>query len=136
MMMHAFSGNLPVAVKRIAAKGDTLPVRVATTGPGGSVHPLPVYGRPNPASLVHALTGGRSGDSVSEEDRIFSVTGTCTSCGACMAACPAGNIEMVGKIPAWNNHCQLCLACIRTCPAQAIRVGDKKPVGCSHGKPE
>jgi ferredoxin len=126
-LMHAFTGNLPAAVQQIAAApGETLPVPVASAGREGSVRPVPVRGHPHFTSLEHVVPGGRSGARVNEEDRIFSVTKNCTSCGTCTAVCPVGNIEMMGKKPAWKNHCELCLACIRTCPAQAIRVGSRK----------
>lgn len=127
MMMHAFTGNLPAAVKQVvAAPGETLPVPFASAGRGGSVCPVPVCGHSCFANLMDAFPGSRPISHASEEDRIFSVTKNCTTCGTCIAVCSVGNIEMLGKKPAWKHHCELCLACIRTCPAQAIRVGDKR----------
>jgi ferredoxin len=128
-MIHAFTGNLPAVAQQIAtAPDEPLPLPIAPVGQGGSVRPVPVCGRPYFAGLVHSHPGGRTRDRVTKEDRIFSVTKNCTSCGTCAVVCPVKNIEMMGKKPAWKDHCELCLACIRTCPAQAIRVGSKKAV--------
>jgi ferredoxin len=57
------------------------------------------------------------------DDKKFSVTDACTSCGTCVAVCPAKNIELVNKKPAWKHRCELCCACIHTCPAKAIQAG-------------
>ena len=57
------------------------------------------------------------------DDKKFSVTDTCTSCGTCVAICPAKNIELVGGKPVWQHHCELCCGCIHTCPVQAIQAG-------------
>jgi ferredoxin len=59
------------------------------------------------------------------DDRKFSVTDACTSCGTCVAVCPVKNIVLVGKKPAWNHHCELCCACIHACPAKAIQAGKR-----------
>jgi len=123
-----FTGNPPAAAKQIAAGCmESLPVPVASpaAGQAGSVRPVPAYSRFTFTGPVHVLAHGEPPARVFEEGRIFCVTKACTSCGACEAACPTGNIEMQGKKPAWKDHCGLCLACIRTCPVQAIRVGNK-----------
>lgn len=57
------------------------------------------------------------------DDKKFSVTDTCTSCGTCVAICPAKNIELVGGKPVWKHHCELCCGCIHLCPVQAIQAG-------------
>jgi len=57
------------------------------------------------------------------DDKKFSVTDKCTSCGTCVAICPAKNIELVGGKPVFMHHCELCCGCIHTCPVQAIQAG-------------
>jgi len=57
------------------------------------------------------------------DDKKFSVTDKCTSCGTCVAICPAENIELVDKKPVWKHHCELCCGCIHNCPVQAIQAG-------------
>lgn len=126
-MMHASTGNPPAADKRIATgTGETLPGPVASPRAGreGSARAVP-FGRSSFSGIVHALLHGRCFSRAGGEGGMFCVTTACTSCGTCTAACPVGNIAMVGNKPAWKRNCELCFACIRTCPAQAIRVGDK-----------
>jgi ferredoxin len=62
---------------------------------------------------------------VHTDDKKFSVTDKCTSCGTCVAVCPAKNIELVEKKPVWKHHCELCCSCIHNCPEQAIQAGTK-----------
>jgi ferredoxin len=57
------------------------------------------------------------------DDKKFTVTDTCTSCGTCVAICPAKNIELVNKKPVWLHHCELCCGCIHNCPVHAIQAG-------------
>ncbi|MFA5267213.1 MAG: EFR1 family ferrodoxin [Methanoregula sp.] len=57
------------------------------------------------------------------DDSKFSVSDTCTSCGTCVAICPAKNIELVDTKPVWKHHCELCCGCIHNCPVQAIQAG-------------
>jgi ferredoxin len=59
------------------------------------------------------------------DDRKFSVTDKCTSCGTCAAICPAGNIGMAEGKPVWKHHCELCCRCIHNCPAGAIQAGSR-----------
>ena len=47
----------------------------------------------------------------------------CLHCGACAAACPVGNIEMVDSLPRWKGDCVGCLACIHRCSQRAIEYG-------------
>jgi ferredoxin/flavodoxin len=75
------------------------------------------------ASLIHSLMYPRFASHVHDDDRKFSVTDKCTSCGTCVAVCPAGNIELVDKKPVWKHHCELCCGCIHLCPAGAIQAG-------------
>lgn len=72
---------------------------------------------------IHALLYPRFISSVHDNDRNFSVSDTCTSCGTCVEVCPAKNIELVDKRPAWKHHCELCCACIHLCPVNAIQSG-------------
>jgi ferredoxin len=59
------------------------------------------------------------------DDKKFSVTDKCTSCGTCVAICPAKNIELADKKPVWKHHCELCCGCIHNCPVQAIQAGPR-----------
>nr|WP_321353045.1 EFR1 family ferrodoxin [uncultured Methanoregula sp.] len=56
-------------------------------------------------------------------DKKFSVTDRCTSCGTCVAVCPADNIGLVEGKPVWKHRCELCCGCIHACPVQAIQAG-------------
>jgi ferredoxin len=73
--------------------------------------------------LLHALMHKWFISRAHEDDRKFSVSEKCTSCGTCVAICPAKNIEMVNKKPVWKHHCELCCGCIHLCPVQAIQAG-------------
>ena len=75
--------------------------------------------------LIHALLYQRFISRAGSEDRKFSVMDRCTACGTCVEVCPAGNIEMVNKKPAFQHRCEVCCACIHTCPVQAIQAGKK-----------
>jgi ferredoxin len=75
------------------------------------------------ARIVKALTYPRFRSHVHGDDRKFTVSERCTSCGTCAAVCPADNIEMVGGRPVWNHRCELCCGCIHLCPAEAIQAG-------------
>ncbi len=72
---------------------------------------------------VFSLLYPRFASHVHGDDRKFSVTDACTSCGTCVAVCPAGNIRLVDKRPAFSHRCELCCACIHLCPAHAIQAG-------------
>jgi len=77
------------------------------------------------ARLIRALMYPRFRSHLHENDRKFTVSDRCTSCGACAAVCPAGNIDMVDGRPAWNHRCELCCGCIHLCPAEAIQAGSR-----------
>ena len=62
---------------------------------------------------------------VHTDDKKFTVSDKCTSCGTCVAICPAKNIDLVDKKPVWQHHCELCCGCIHNCPVQAIQAGAK-----------
>lgn len=70
------------------------------------------------------------------DDKKFSVTGKCTSCGTCVAICPAGNIELAGGKPVWKHHCELCCGCIHNCPVQAIQAGARTETWQRYRNPE
>lgn len=70
------------------------------------------------------------------DDKKFSVTGKCTSCGTCVAICPAKNIELVDKKPVWKHQCELCCGCIHTCPVQAIQAGTRTEQWQRYRNPE
>lgn len=73
--------------------------------------------------IVKALTYPGFRSHVHGDDRKFTVSERCTSCGTCAAVCPAGNIEMVEGRPVWNHRCELCCGCIHLCPVEAIQAG-------------
>ena len=73
------------------------------------------------ARIVKALTYPWFRSHVHGNDRKFTVSEACTSCGTCASICPAGNIEMVDGRPVWNHRCELCCGCIHLCPAEAIQ---------------
>ncbi|KAF5073117.1 hypothetical protein DSECCO2_195060 [anaerobic digester metagenome] len=73
--------------------------------------------------LIKAVMYPRFRSRVHGEDRRFTVTEACTSCGICARVCPAENIEMVDGRPVWNHRCELCCGCIHLCPAGAIQAG-------------
>lgn len=54
-------------------------------------------------------------------DRKFHTNGNCTLCGNCAKVCPAGNIEITGKVQ-WKKSCEYCMACIHWCPGKAIEI--------------
>ncbi len=76
--------------------------------------------------LLHTLLYGWFARTMPHtDDRKFSVNDKCTSCGTCVAICPAGNIELVEGKPVWKHHCELCCGCIHLCPVQAIQAGSR-----------
>lgn len=75
------------------------------------------------ANLVHSLAYPRFASRVHEDDRKFTVSESCTSCGICSAICPAENIELVEGKPVWKHRCELCCGCIHLCPVEAIQAG-------------
>jgi ferredoxin len=85
--------------------------------------------RPLPASLVPRLLFSLAypwfRSHVRSDDKKFTVSDKCTSCGTCVAVCPSKNIELAGGKPVWKHRCELCCSCIHNCPVQAIQAGDK-----------
>jgi len=75
--------------------------------------------------ILHILFYHRFLKRVHGEDKKFIVLEKCTSCGTCVAVCPANNIELVQNKPIFQHRCELCCSCIHTCPVQAIQVGTK-----------
>jgi ferredoxin len=73
--------------------------------------------------VLHTLLYPWFASHVHTDDKKFTVTDKCTSCGTCVANCPAKNIELVDKKPVWKHHCELCCGCIHHCPVQAIQAG-------------
>ncbi len=53
----------------------------------------------------------------------FHVEGNCVSCGACVKACPVGNIELKEGLPVWSDVCTHCMGCVHTCPQHIIQYG-------------
>ncbi len=62
---------------------------------------------------------------VRKMDKKFLADEKCNSCGICARVCPAANIEMIKKKPAWLHRCEQCLACLQWCPQEAIQYGEK-----------
>jgi ferredoxin/flavodoxin len=59
--------------------------------------------------------------------KAFYVDDKCTSCGACVKACPSNRIKIVDSQPFWNDdiYCHRCYACLNYCPPHAIQVTKK-----------
>lgn len=50
----------------------------------------------------------------------------CLRCGACVRACPLGNITMdFGNTPSWGERCATCLACYHVCGSHAVEYGSR-----------
>lgn len=96
---------------------------------------IPVIERSGPRNLPRSIFGGLIHavayswfvSHAHTEDRKFSVTDHCTSCGTCSKVCPAGNIVLVRGRPVWQHRCEVCCACIHLCPVQAIQAGIRTP---------
>lgn len=58
-------------------------------------------------------------------DKGFSVTDRCVSCGKCAVRCPLNNIELIDGKPVWRGNCTHCMACIGGCPTEAIEYKSK-----------
>ncbi len=69
-------------------------------------------------------------------DGKFRVDDKCNGCGICSKVCPAGNISMINKKPAWLHRCEQCLACIQWCPQEALQYGKKTPQYKRYHHPE
>ncbi len=44
----------------------------------------------------------------------------CEGCGACVASCPYGGIEVINDKACITEDCNLCGACVESCPVEAI----------------
>ena len=53
----------------------------------------------------------------------FTASGSCIGCGACVRACPMGNVKLTAGRPVWGDECIHCMACINLCPKTAIEYG-------------
>lgn len=62
-------------------------------------------------------------DRVPRMDKPFYADEKCTGCGICEKICPAQNISLVDKKPAWLHRCEQCFACLQWCPEEAIQYG-------------
>ncbi len=108
--------------ERILAAADEQLDRIITAIKNSTKSSLPY----SPfARLIHALAYPRFASHVHQDDRKFSVSDACTSCGTCRAICPAGNIDLVDGRPVWKHRCELCCGCIHLCPEGAIQAGKK-----------
>ncbi|MFP4363184.1 MAG: EFR1 family ferrodoxin [Spirochaetia bacterium] len=52
--------------------------------------------------------------------RLFIDTDTCTKCGACISACPAGSLALKEGVEYRGEQCMSCFACYNRCPEGAI----------------
>jgi ferredoxin len=124
-----FTGTRDAAGASAAVPGETraVPLEPPAAGSGSSIRPAPGQDCPSFAGFLHILITGGFRPRGREGTTVFCITGACTSCGACEAACPAKNITMNKTAPVWGDRCGLCLACVRTCPVQAIRIEGRPP---------
>ncbi len=58
-------------------------------------------------------------------DSEYHVSENCNSCGICVKACPAGNIQMKNGRPEFYHNCLRCMGCIQLCPRQAFFIRGK-----------
>ena len=77
------------------------------------------------SGFLHAAVYPWFTSHVHTSDQKFSVMLRCTSCGTCVAICPAENIDLVQGRPVWRHHCELCCGCIHMCPTGAVQAGSK-----------
>jgi ferredoxin len=61
---------------------------------------------------------------IPEMDKKFYADSKCTGCGLCASICPAKNIVIKEKMPAWQHKCYQCFACLQWCPEEAIQYGE------------
>jgi ferredoxin len=73
---------------------------------------------------------------VPDMDKRFWVDEKCNDCGICVKVCPAANVVMREKKPAWNRKCEQCFSCLQWCPQEAIQYGKKTPQYQRYHHPE
>ncbi|MDN7013446.1 4Fe-4S ferredoxin [Methanoculleus sp. FWC-SCC3] len=105
---------------RLLATADAELARIAGQIRDGKRTKLP---RAPLTHLIRAVMYPRFLSRIHGDERIFTVSEECTSCGICARVCPAENIEMVDGRPVWNHRCELCCGCIHLCPVEAIQAG-------------
>jgi ferredoxin len=128
---QAFPNNYPLSGYDVApeAKRDAILenartrieaiARKITLGSGGIARtPFDLVQGPISRSFLKRVHG---------EGANFSAAESCSGCGACAAACPAGNIAMEAGKPNWKTACELCLACYSYCPSGSVRHANIKP---------
>lgn len=73
---------------------------------------------------VTPSSGGSSGQSTTPTARVAIDTGRCTSCGACLQACPFGVFSTQGGrvVVSDESACRLCGRCLQVCPVSAITL--------------
>ena len=73
---------------------------------------------------------------VPKMDKSFWPDEKCTGCGICEKICPAGNIILTEKKPAWQHRCEQCFACLQWCPEEAIQYGKNTAAKKRYHHPE
>jgi ferredoxin len=86
--------------------------------------------------ILHALLYPWFASRVHNRDKNFAVSDRCTSCGTCVAVCPAHNIMLADRKPVFLHRCELCCSCIHTCPVQAINAGAETENRARYRNPE
>jgi len=66
------------------------------------------------------------------QDRGFSVSDACVSCGICTRVCPRKNVRLINGQPTWHLDCEACNACILWCPQTAITFQGHPPTEPRH----
>jgi ferredoxin len=76
-----------------------------------------------PFGIMYSLIGRRA------LGKLYVADAKCVGCGKCVRVCPAGAIELTGKIPRWNLKCEGCQRCINSCPHRAIQTSIVRLLG-------
>lgn len=53
----------------------------------------------------------------------------CIGCGACVAVCPFGALELVAGVAVVNANCTACAACLSVCPVDALALPERRRRG-------
>lgn len=78
-----------------------------------------------PVKMLVEKQNGQFCSECNENDKKFTISSDCVSCGICAKVCPVGNIELKDGKPVWKHSCQMCFGCFHLCPKKAISYDGK-----------